>query len=83
MIRKDLTLQSFSFTENHINAHLSDGRTISCPLNWFPHLVQGGLSQRMNYRISADGSYAHWPELDEDLSLEGFFSYSPKRLVGP
>ena len=49
------------------------GHIIGNPLAWFPRLLNATLSQRNNFEISPFG--IHWQDLDEDLSLEGFFDY--------
>ena len=35
----------------------------------------------MNYRLIADGTGIHWPELDEDLSLKGFLKEFLKQKI--
>lgn len=48
---------------------LTDGRTISAPLAWFPRLLHGTPSERANWRLIGSGEGIHWPELDEDISV--------------
>lgn len=54
-------------------AHLLDRRTISVPLAWSWRLSEDTPEQRANYEIICDGQTIHWPEIDEDLSVEGCF----------
>jgi hypothetical protein len=49
---------------------LSDGRTISVPLAWFPRLLHGDAGERANWRLIGIGAGIHWPDLDEDISVE-------------
>ncbi len=56
---------------------LSDGRTISVPLEWYPRLVHGTLAERNNWRIVGKGQGVHWADLDEDISVEGLISGRP------
>ena len=49
---------------------LSDGRTVSAPLAWFPRLLHGTPEQRNNWRLIGKGVGIHWPDLDEDISVE-------------
>src|SRR5208282_3242220 len=56
-------------TEDSLAVDLSDGRTGSLPLVWYPRLLQGGPRERNNWRLIADGEGIHWPDLDEDLSV--------------
>lgn len=50
---------------------LDDGRRVSAPLAWFPRLLNGTLAHRQNWRLIGDGEGIQWPDLDEDLSIEG------------
>jgi len=49
---------------------LSDGRTISVPLAWYPRLLHGKTEERNNCRLIGDGEGMHWPDLDEDISVQ-------------
>jgi hypothetical protein len=46
-----------------------DGRTITAPLLWYPHLWRGTPKEKSNFEIIGDGTLIHWPDLDEDLRL--------------
>ena len=61
-------------TEDTLTAELVDGRTISVPLLWYPRLVHATQEERNNCELHADGQHIHWPDLDEDLSVEGFLA---------
>lgn len=61
-------------TEDTLTAELSDGRTISVPLAWYPRLVHATLEERNNWELIGTGQGVHWPDLDEDLSIEGFLA---------
>ena len=50
---------------------LVDGREISAPLAWFPRLAGGTRAQRENWELTGEGIGIHWPDLDEDISVEG------------
>jgi hypothetical protein len=43
-------------------------------LEWFPKLRDGAREQRQNWRLIGKGVGVHWPDLDEDISLEGLLS---------
>ena len=60
-----------SFTEEHINLILSDGREVKTPLVFYPRLVNATKKQLENFRFLGGGEGIHWPDLDEDLSVEG------------
>ena len=58
-------------TDDALIMDLADGRSVSAPLVWYPRLTHGSPSERNNYRLIGDGEGVHWPELDEDISVEG------------
>lgn len=57
--------------DRRLTVDLEDGRTISVPVDWFPRLATATPEQRANWRTSAAGHGIHWPDIDEDLSVEG------------
>ncbi len=61
-------------TEDKITAELSDGRTISVPLSWYPRLVHATPKERNNWEMIGGGQGIHWPDLDEDISIEGLLA---------
>jgi hypothetical protein len=63
--------QQVKFTEDDLIVSLVDGRTVSVPLVWFPRLAGAKKEQLENYEILGDGEGIHWPDIDEDLSIEG------------
>ena|SRR5438445_13538956 len=66
-------------TDDLIAFHLVDGRVISVPLVWSWRLSEATPAQRDNYEIIGDGQSVHWPDVDEDLSVEGMFNGVPAR----
>jgi hypothetical protein len=62
--------QDVTISEDALTADLSDGRTISVPLAWFPRLLNGTSEERRNWRLIGTGEGVHWPDLDEDISVE-------------
>lgn len=59
-------------TDDSLIAELSDGRKITVPLAWYPRLVHATSEERRNWQLIGKGEGIHWPDLDEDLSVEGF-----------
>ena len=57
--------------EDSLSIDLVDGRTIVVPLLWYPRLWHGTPEERTHWELIGDGEGIHWPELDEDLSIEG------------
>jgi hypothetical protein len=50
---------------------LTDGRLISAPTSWYPRLAKGSPVERSNWRLIGHGTGIHWPDLDEDIAVEG------------
>ena len=57
-------------TEDVLAAELDDGRTIAVPLSWYPRLVHATADERSNWEVVGAGYGIHWPDLDEDISVE-------------
>lgn len=72
------------FTRDSLVVDLVDGRTISVPLTWYPKLLKATLKQRSQWKSCGGGYGIHWPEIDEDLSIEGLLrgAPAPKITVG-
>jgi hypothetical protein len=56
---------------------LNDGRVISVPLAWYPRLSHGTESERANWRLIGAGRGVHWPDLDEDVSVQNLLDGKP------
>lgn len=69
--------QSVEVTDDTLAVDLSDGRTISVPLAWFPRLLHGTAEERGNWRFIGDKEGIHWPDLDEDISVENLLLGKP------
>jgi hypothetical protein len=69
--------QTVEVTEDSLTVHLSDGRTISAPLVWYPRLLDGSPEERHNWELIGGGTGIHWPDLDEDISVEGLIFGRP------
>lgn len=61
-------------TAEELTAELYDGRTISVPLAWYPRLTHATQQERDNWRLIGIGQGVHWPDLDEDISIEGLIA---------
>ena len=69
--------QSITVTDDTLAVDLTDGRTISVPLVWYPRLVHGTEAERNNWRFVGDKEGIHWPDLDEDISIENLLMGKP------
>lgn len=63
-----------SFSEDCFRVALDDGRELSVPLAWFPRLLHGTPEQRLHWELIGLGQGIHWPDLDEDISVEGILA---------
>src|SRR2546428_4184460 len=64
-------------TKDEIIADLADGRVISVPLAWSWRLSEATPAQRANFRLIGAGQGIHWPDVDEDISIEGMLHGTP------
>lgn len=62
-----------SITEDMLTVELVDGRSLSVPVIWYPRLWHGTAQERQNWEWIGDGTGIHWPDLDEDISIDGLF----------
>ena len=62
---------SVMVTDDTLSVDLEDGRTIAVPIGWYPRLAHGTSAEHVNVQISAAGYGLHWPEIDEDIGVEG------------
>jgi len=66
---------SVSFDEDAMHVTLSDGRAVSVPLEWLPRLRDASDEERDNWRLIGQGIGLHWPDLDQDISVEGLLKH--------
>jgi hypothetical protein len=64
-------------TDDALVVDLADGRTVSAPLAWYPRLVHGTAQERGNFRLIGSGEGIHWPDLDEDISIDNLLQGQP------
>ena len=58
-------------TDDTLSVDLEDGRSIAIPIGWYPRLAYGTATERNNWQLSGAGYGMHWPDLDEDIGVEG------------
>jgi hypothetical protein len=61
-------------SDDALSVDLADGRTIIVPVGWFPRLSHGSPAERANWRLIGGGVGIHWPDLDEDISVESLLA---------
>jgi len=64
-------------SDDTLSVELSDGRTISVPLDWYPRLTHATTQERSHWRFIGGGHGIHWEDLDEDISVEGLLAGRP------
>ena len=64
-------------TDDTLSIDLSDGRTISVPIAWYPRLSHATPQERNNWRLIGGGHGIHWEDIDEDISVEGLLAGKP------
>lgn len=73
----DPRIQDVRVTKDEIIVHLTDGRVISVPLAWSWRLSEATPKQRTHFRLIGNGQGVHWPDIDEDISVEGMLRGIP------
>ena len=80
-------IQHVRVTEDEIIARLADGRVISVPLAWSWRLSEATPQQRAHCRLIGSGQGVHWPDVDEDISVEGMLhgvpAHRPRSAAAP
>ncbi len=71
------TAIAVSVTDDALVIGLSDGRTVTLPLTWYPRLLHGTPEECANWRLIGNGIGIHWPDLDEDISVESILRGKP------
>ena len=55
---------------------------LTIPLEWYPRLVHATPEERGNWQLLGDGLFVHFPDLDEDLRVDGLLE-GKRSLEGP
>ena len=66
--------ESVSVTDEALTVELTDGRSITVPISWYPRLLHGADEERGNWSLLGGGIGIHWPDLDEDISVQGLLA---------
>ena len=83
--RSEALAVDVSCTTHTLSVILTDGRTISVPLAWFPRLLEATPKQRAEWELIGGGIGIHWEAIDEDISVASLlqpenFMRLPKRM---
>lgn len=72
-----LTAMAVKVTDDSLTVDLSDGRTITVPIGWYPRLAHATPAERDNYVLIATGGGIHWPAVEEDISVDSIINGRP------
>ena len=79
VFEREIMVCAVSFSKDSLLVDLSDGRRVCIPLTWYPRLLHGTRRERECYELIGEGEGIHWPELDEDISVEGILAGRPSQ----
>ena len=71
-----ISVEKIWLTEDAVWIRTSDGKEACEYFSEYPRLKYATASQRSHY--IADDFGINWPDIDEDLSFEGFFHQKPR-----
>jgi len=71
---RETTALEVRVTDDTLSVDLTDGRSLAVPLAWYPRLSHATPAERANWRLIGSGEGIHWPDLDEDVSVEGLLA---------
>ena len=74
VLESECLAREVKFTRVALVVALTDGRRLTVPLAWYPRLLQGTQAEREHYELIGEGEGIHWPDLDEDISVEGLLA---------
>lgn len=71
------TATSARVVDDALVIELADGRTITAPIAWYPRLLHATSAERDNLRLIGKGHGIHWPDVEEDISVESVVRGKP------
>lgn len=74
---KQAVAETIRVTDEELFVLLTDGRTVSAPLAWYPRLVHASRPEREDWRLIGHGEGIHWPALDEDIQVASLLAGKP------
>ena len=73
----DVRARNVVISNDSLTVELNDGRATSVPLAWYPQLLHGTPEERNSWRLIGNREGIHWPDLDEDISIENLLLGNP------
>jgi hypothetical protein len=74
VLEKEPLAASIEVTNDALTIHLTDGRTLTVPLHWYPRLNHASVEERNHWQLLGDGYAIEWPDLDEHIGVEGLLA---------
>lgn len=74
---REVAAENVSVTRDTLKVELADGRAVEAPLAWYPRLLHATARERARWRLIGGGEGIHWPDLDEDISVENLLLGQP------
>lgn len=68
------TATSVAISDTEFVVALTDGRSLTVPLHWYPRLVHATSAERGHWHLLGDGYAIEWPDLDEHIGVEGLLA---------
>ena len=81
-VQNDPRADHIECTDDELIVGLIDGRVLSVPLAWFPRLANALPDERARFELLGDGQGIHWPDIDEDISVQGLLAGKPSLQIG-
>ena len=72
---KTTTLIEKLVFDNKIHVVLSTGDRLTLPYDYTERIKKADKAQLQNYRLIGGGRGIHFPDIDEDISLNGILRY--------
>ena len=78
---EELRLTGIAFEGKTLVAQLTNGNRISIAMRRYPKLLRATPAQRSKWRLIGKGLGIHWPDIDEDLSVENLLFASARATM--
>jgi hypothetical protein len=73
----NLRIKDVQVSDETLAVELSDGRTVSLPLDYYPRLLDGTSIERKRWQLVGQGAGVYWFDLDEEISIGNILAGKP------
>jgi hypothetical protein len=73
-LEQDPVASKVALTADRLIVDLTDGRSLSVPLSWYPRLLHATAAERQHWQLLGDGYAIEWPDLDEHIGMDGLLA---------